>query len=56
MLGLGQIIQTPVNNKQKTQHVVFQHLVQRSGFFFFFRAQKHGYKQIRSRENNNLRF
>ena len=49
MLGLGQIIQTPLDNKQKPQHVVVQHLDQRSGFFFP-RAQKHGYKQIRSQE------
>jgi hypothetical protein len=56
MLGLGQIIQTPLDNKQKPQHVVVQHLDQRSGFFFPQGSKARLQTDKITGENNNLRF
>jgi hypothetical protein len=56
MLGLGQIIQTPLDNKQKPQHVVVQHLDQRPGFFFPQGSKARLQTDKITGENNNLRF
>jgi hypothetical protein len=56
MLGLGQIIQTPLDNKQKPQHLVVQHLDQRSGFFFPQGSKARLQTDKITGENNNLRF
>jgi hypothetical protein len=58
MLGLGQIIQTPLDNKQKPQHVVVQHLDQTSEVRFFSPQGSKARLQTDkiTGENNNLRF